>query len=55
MIIGCQYSSSYLYVLVVPGYFALTKNNGSNGFGMSLNETTIPAGALVSARTFTDH
>ena len=55
MIIGCQYSASYLYVLVVPGYFALTKNNGSNGFGMSLNETTVPAGSLVTARTFTDH
>ena len=55
MIIGCQYSNTYLYVLVVPGYFALTKNNGSNAFGMSLNETEIAAGEMVNVRSFADN
>lgn len=55
MIIGCQYDSSTLYVLVVPGYFALTKSTGSNAFGMSLNETEIAAGEIVNVRSFADN
>lgn len=56
LVIACQYSSSYyLYAIVVPGYFALSKNQGTNPFGMSLNETEIAAGQMVTARSFADN
>lgn len=56
LVIACQYSSSYyLYAIVVPGYFALSKNQGINPFGMSLNETEIAAGEMVTARSFADN
>lgn len=54
-IIGCQYDNSTLYVLVVPGYFALTSTVGTNAFGMSLNETEVAAGEMVTVRSFANN
>lgn len=56
LVIACEYSGSYyLYAIVVPGYFALSKNQGTNPFGMSLNETEIAAGQMVTARSFANN
>lgn len=54
-VIGCQYDNSTLYALVVPGYFALTSTTGTNAFGMSLNETEVAAGGMVTVRSFANN